>query len=193
MIFVTLLKNRKVLMFAVLAAGALIMLLGRLFASFSDISAENADDHAPIAYIPAAQTSTDPNDVRAMEERLEEFLSLVEGAGRVRILIGISAHRETVFAVDSTASESFTREEDAQGGNREMSQRSDQSSTVLIPDRNGSSRPLVLRESEPRVEGIVIIAQGGADPIVRSELTRAAQAVLGLDAHRIQVLTMRVE
>jgi stage III sporulation protein AG len=80
---------------------------------------------------------------------------------------------------------------DSQGGHRETRQNTGQQQTVLIPDRNGGSRPLVLRESEPAIEGIVIIAEGGDSPFVRAELTRAAQAVLGLDAHRIQVLTMK--
>ena len=188
----TLLKNGKVLMFALLAAGALLMLAGRFLTPPREGDTEREDSQTPIAYVPAPQAFNVP-DIRAAEERLEEFLSLVEGAGKVRVMVGFSAQRETVFAVDSNVSESFTREEDSEGGNRETSQRSDQSSTVLIPDRNGSGRPLVLRESEPRIEGIVIISEGGGSPLVRAELTRAAQAVLGLDAHRIQVLTMRSE
>lgn len=178
-------------MFVVLAAGALLMLLGRFAFAPERESDENTDFPAPIAYVPPPPTGF--GDVRAVEERLEDFFTLVEGAGKVRVMVGFSAFRETVFAVDATTSESFTREEDAQGGNREVRQSSDQSQTVLIPDRNGSSRPLVLRESEPAIEGIVIIAEGGDNPFVRAELTRAAQAVLGLNIHRIQVLTMRSE
>ncbi|MCL2501209.1 MAG: hypothetical protein FWE90_12875 [Defluviitaleaceae bacterium] len=187
----TLLKNKKALMFTVLVAGALVMLLGRFFTAQERVL-ENGDSQIPIAYVPQTPPA-DVTDIRAVEERLEEFFTLVEGAGKVRVMVGFTAHRETVFAMDIISSESLTREEDAQGGNREMRQTSDQSQTVLVPDRNGSSRPLVLRESEPRIEGIVIIAEGGDSPLVRAELTRAAQAVLGLDAHRIQVLTMRSE
>jgi len=114
----------------------------------------------------------------------------VEGAGAVRVMLGFSTVAETVFAVDTTANESLTREVDAQGGTRDTQQSNQTQQTVLVPG-NGGTQPLVLRETVPTVEGIVIIAQGGGDAIVRANLTRAAQAMLGLDAHRIQVLAKR--
>jgi stage III sporulation protein AG len=106
-------------------------------------------------------------------------------------MLGFSGLRETVFAADTTANDSITREEDSQGGTRETHQTQQTHQTVIISSQ-GSSRPLIAQEIVPAIEGIVIIAQGGNDNNVRAALTRAAQAVLGLDAHRIQVLPMRV-
>ena len=126
---------------------------------------------------------------RALEARLEEFFALVEGAGRVRVMISPLAGRETIFAVDVNQSNSFSQEEDSQGGKRETRQYQSQENTVIITDRQGVDRPLVLREIEPKIQGIVIIAEGGESPFVRDALTRAARAVLGLEAHNIQVLT----
>jgi len=130
---------------------------------------------------------------RALEKRLEEIFSLVEGAGQVRVMISPLGGRETIFAVDTVQTQNHSVEEDSHGGSREQRQYSSQEQTVVISDRQGADRPLVLREVEPSVEGIVIIAQGGNNAQVRADLTRAAQAVLGLDAHMIQVLTMAVE
>ena len=128
---------------------------------------------------------------RALEARLEEFFGLVEGAGRVRVMISPLAGRETVFAVDTNLSNSYSKEEDSQGGTRETRQYQSQQQTVIITDRQGVGRPLVVREIEPGIQGIVIIAEGGDSPFVRDALTRAAMAMLGLDAHLIQVLTMK--
>ena len=130
---------------------------------------------------------------RALETRLEEFFSLVEGAGQVRVMISPLAGRETVFATDVNKNQTFSQEEDSQGGTRETRGYQSQEKTVIITDRTGVDRPLVLREIEPQIQGIVIIAEGGESPFVRDALTRAARAVLGLDAHMIQVLTMKGE
>lgn len=127
---------------------------------------------------------------RALEARLEDFFSLVEGAGQVRVMISPLAGHETVFAVDVSESSSHSKEQDAQGGTREQQQHQSQQQTVIITDRQGTDRALVLREIYPQVQGIVIIAEGGESPFVRDALTRAAMAMLGLDAHTIQVLTM---
>jgi stage III sporulation protein AG len=98
-----------------------------------------------------------------------------------------------VFAIDIDESISFSTEQDSEGGSRETRQQQSREETVMITDRQGTDRPLVLREIEPRIEGVVIIAEGGDSPFVRDALTRAARAVLGLDAHMIQVLAKATE
>ena len=188
-------KDKKIFIYLVMlaAAGVLLMMMGRSDrnprASEPEARAETSQG---LTYSPEDPTphTQHVRDERAIEEELEEFFSLVQGAGRVRVMIGALGDRETVFAVDSTNSRSHIIEEDAQGGTRDQRQYSTQEQTVIIRDQNGIDQPLVLREISPRVQGIVIIAEGGDDPFVRDDLTRAAMAVLGVEAHRVQVLTM---
>ena len=184
-------KDRKILMYLIMlvAAGMLLMLWGRTERNAAHPEYPQA---VPVfAYqpdeTPPPGQSTRPE--RALEEELEAFFSLVEGAGRVRVMVSASGGRETVFAVDTTSNHSYLMEEDAGGGTRDQRQISTQEQTVIITDRNGLDQPLILREIEPRIEGVVIIAEGGDDPFVRDALTRAAIAVLGVEAHKVQVLT----
>ena len=193
-------KKLPIYLITLVALGAVSLLLGRLanqpegdrLGNFLAISPENVQDE-PISYYIHEPTDQfcEFQYERALEKRLEEFLSLVEGAGEVRVMVSPIAGRETVFAVDVNESRSYSMEEDAQGGSRETRQHSSQEQTVMVTDRTGTDRPLVLREIEPRIEGIVIIAEGGDSPFVREALTRAARAVLGLEAHMIQVLTKK--
>ncbi|MCL2362758.1 MAG: hypothetical protein FWC73_13220 [Defluviitaleaceae bacterium] len=182
-------KDRKILIYLVMlvAAGILLMMWGRGERSIPSTQSPEVD----AVQVPEVAPLLDHiRPERALEEELEDFLSLVAGAGRVRVMISALGDRETVFAVDSTESRSHIIEEDAQGGTRDQRQYSTQEQTVIITDRNGVDQPLILREISPRVEGIVIIAEGGDDPFVRDALTRAAMAVLGVEAHRVHVLTM---
>jgi len=134
----------------------------------------------------AAQTAPEPT--LSLEVQLEEFFSMVEGAGQVRVMLGPSTGHEIVYAIDVNQSGSSTVEKDAQGGTREVTQHQSQEKTVMITDRQGTDRPLVLREIPAQVQGIVIIAEGGDNAFVRDALTRAAVAVLGVESHRVQVL-----
>ena len=193
-------KRLAVWLAAIVVLGAVLMLMGRFMRE-----PQHADNTAPddgwfsSAYASPGGGETAMHTIaaftyeRALEERLEEFFALVEGAGRVRVMVSPLTAGETVFAVDVNASSTHTVEQDAEGGSREVRQQQSNTQTVMISDRQGSDRPLVLREDVPRVEGIVIIAEGGDCVFVRDALTRAARAVLGLDAHKIQVLTMRGE
>ena len=188
-------KNKKIIVYLgmVLAVGAFMMLMARIAGPPNADESSAGASPTVQAEVYTTQTPAPAQDflhVRALESRLEEFFTLVEGAGRVRVMVSLPTARETVFAVDGTSSESFSSEVDAQGGTRETRQTATQEQTVMVTDRTGTDRPLVLREVEPSVEGIVIIAEGGDSPFVRDALTRAARAVLGLDAHMVQVLTM---
>jgi len=187
-------KDKKIIIYLAMiaAVGALMMLWGRS-ARTSSPAPPPEDAPGMVFHNPEPSPATqDPltRPERALEEELEEFLSLVAGAGRVRVMISAMGDRETVFAVDASSSRSHIIEEDAQGGTRDQRQYTNQEQTVIITDRSGVDHPLILREISPRAEGIVIIAEGGDDPLVRDALTRAAMAVLGIEAHRIQVLAM---
>lgn len=127
---------------------------------------------------------------QALERRLEEALSLVDGAGRVRVMLTFSQGRETVFAVDRNMNTSTTQEQDAQGGTRYQSSQQGQDSTLIITDRAGVDRPLVVRENPPVIGGVMIIAEGGDNVLVRDGLIRATSTLLGIDINRVQVLKM---
>jgi len=182
-------ENKKLAFYlvALVALGVFALMLGRsqlpTLPSYTTPEKpqepNNLFNHVPSAF----------EQERALETRLEEFFSLVEGAGRVRVMISPLTGRETVFAVDVSKSGSASNEADAQGGTRETHQYQSQEQTVIITDRQGTDTPLILREIDPQITGIVIIAEGGDSPFVRDALTRAARAMLGVDAHNIQVLT----
>jgi len=184
-------KDRKIVMYLVMiaAAGAMLMLWGRT-ARRAELAQEEPPAITAFANQPEPVPVAHTRPERTLEEELEAFLSLVDGAGRVRVMVSAFGGRETVFAVDTTSNHSYVMEEDAQGGTRDQRQISTQEQTVIITDRNGLDQPLILREIDHRIEGVVIIAEGGADPFVRDALTRAAMAVLGTEAHRVQVLAM---
>ena len=197
-------KKLPIYLVALVTLGALALFFNRLarepdsdhLSHLLTGTQSHQESNQPIYYMHEPDASQIPTDFlyeRALERRLEEFFSMVEGAGQVRVMVSPTQGRETVFAVDVNESRSYSTEEDAQGGSRETRQQSTQEQTVMVTDRAGADRPLVLREIEPRIEGVVIIAEGGDSPFVRDALTRAARAVLGIDAHMIQVLTMSME
>lgn len=205
-------RNPKIVLYlgALLAVGACLMLVGRLpggqtagtggLLPGTDNTANHAADPSGGVSTSASATNsavgaTDPHEgyrqERALELRLEEIFSLVEGAGRARVMLRLKPTRETVYAADSNTSESVTKEQDAQGGSRETESTTRQDKTILITDGSGEEHPLVLREIEPGIAGVIIIAEGGDSVFVQDALTKAACTVLGIEANKVQILKMR--
>lgn len=59
---------------------------------------------------------------------------------------------------------------------------------ILLEDGKGNTSPVILTENSPIPEGVVIVAQGGDDPVVSAALHQAAQALLDIPAHKVAVL-----
>ncbi len=125
-----------------------------------------------------------------MENRLEEALSQVEGVGKLKILLTLSYSSEIFVSQDITVDEQITKESDNEGGIREISDKKTDTRNIII-NENGSQKPLVLKESVPKVEGVIVVAEGGNSLVVKESLINAISSVLGIEIHKIQVLKMR--
>ena len=115
---------------------------------------------------------------RETENRMAEILSKVEGAGQVDVMLTYRQTEEKAIAHNET------REEDGAKLRTEQT-------AILLEDGDGATKPLILSERSPVVEGVVIAAQGADNPTVCAALNQAAQALLDVPAHKVAVLKMK--
>ena len=80
------------------------------------------------------------------------------------------------------------KESDSQGGSRSTIQ--SRSSQTAIYDGGGSSQgaPYVTKELTPEVAGVIVIAEGGDDPVAVENIIEAVQALFEIDTHKIKVM-----
>ncbi|NLO81612.1 MAG: stage III sporulation protein AG [Clostridiales bacterium] len=124
-----------------------------------------------------------------LEAKLQEKLSSIKGAGRVEVMITYKSSREIVPAVNTTESQTITEEEDSSGGVRKVSQKDVNSQTVTMNDSSGS-KPLVVKEMEPEIKGVIVIAEGAKNIRIKMDLMRAVQTALGVSARQVEVFEM---
>ena len=84
---------------------------------------------------------------------------------------------------------SHTSEEDSQGGNREVDEESTKKE-VIFTDENGSNVPATQTVVNPKVEGVIVIAEGAGDVNVKTNIIAAVEAVTGVQTHKVQVFAM---
>jgi len=127
--------------------------------------------------------------VAELEEKLEAVLGEMEGVGKVRVMITLSDYGERIVEKDTVDKTNSVSETDSNGGNRNSFERELQSETVQIENDNGSY-PYVGKESLPTIEGIVVVAEGGGNATVVSQISKAAMALFPIEAHKIIVVKM---
>ena len=125
-----------------------------------------------------------------MEERLEQILSQIDGAGQVKVMITWKSGSEKVIEKDQESKEENVSEQDSQGGSRTTSSRDMQETTVYNSDSStsGMQKPYVSKELSPQAEGVIVIASGGGDAVVVKNITEAVQALFEIDTHKIRVM-----
>jgi stage III sporulation protein AG len=149
-----------------------------------DTSAEDADGKS----LSDGQQS---DYVSYWEEKLEDALSYVEGAGEVRVLITLKESEEKIVEKDGPEQTSDTAEMDAAGGSRTTKENSLEKTTIYMTDESGSSIPYVVKTVSPTVEGVVVIAQGGDQLAVRQNIIEAIQVLFDVDMNKITVVKMK--
>lgn len=171
-----------------LVVGVLLLILSKPMLDADD---DTATEHQVLPSLSTEEGQANEKVyVEQMENKLEDLLSHTEGVGKVKVLITLKSSRELVVNKDQPYSTSRTEEKDSEGGERLSTDNSYEEQTVLTGNGTGSNEPFVIKELEPEISGIVILAEGGDQPNVKSDLTNAAEVLFNIPAHRIKVMKM---
>lgn len=128
--------------------------------------------------------------VSSMEKRLSDALTKVQGIGKAEVVITLKGTKERVTLKDTPYKQESVNEADSGGGSRVSSNVEKGDETVLVKSLEGESIPYVVKELEPEVNGVLVIAQGGDNPAVISEINSAIEVLFGIPVHKIKVMKM---
>ena len=121
-----------------------------------------------------------------LEEKLKKMLEAVQGLGEVEVMVTLESSEEKIVEKDMTAERSNTEEQDAAGGARTVNTSNTEYRTIYREDTGGD--PFVVKTITPKVEGVLVVAEGAGKGNMAGEITQIIQALFGVEAHRIKVL-----
>ena len=113
--------------------------------------------------------------VETLQEQLEQLLSQVQGAGKVRVLLTEAEGERVIYQTDG----------------EQGSQNSTRADTVIVSDSARAESGLVQQILPPSYMGAIILCQGADSASVRLSLIEAVSNATGLSSDRISVLKMK--
>ena len=136
----------------------------------------------------SSQGSTDLNVyTKDLELRLARILSQIDGAGDVNVMITMKSSSEKVLDKDVESDRKVMTESDSEGGSRQTDSSTKKESTVY--DGSGTDEsPYVSKELSPKVEGVIVLADGGGNAVVRENISEAVQALFAIEPHKIRIM-----
>ena len=142
----------------ILAVGLLLMLLPF-----------GGKDEVEVSMPQETQSTTED-----LQDRLAEILSMVQGAGKVKVLLTQARGEQTVYQSDIQERENALTED-----------------TVIVTESDRSQHGLIIQRVPPKYLGAVIVCQGADKAVVRLALVEAVSNATGLSTDAITVLKMK--
>ena len=170
------LKNNKRAQLILIAALSVLILLIYFLPQSS-----NNQEHSGINNTTAVEKSK--------EQRLEEVLSNIKDAGKVRVMITYKSGSELVCA-GSTKTETNTVSERYENGTVKETETVIESSTPVTVGSGSAEEPLVTVEREAEIKGVIVVAQGANKLNVRLDLQKAVETVLQVSPSQVEIFVM---
>lgn len=142
---------------------ALVLALG-IFLMLLPNSTQESEESVPL--------QTEP--VSSVSQELEDILSLIDGVGKVKVMLTESAGGETLYQTDEDRDEQSVRVD-----------------TVIVTDSNRTEQGLVKQVNPPVWLGAIVVCQGADRPAVQLSVVEAVSNVTGISTDRITVLKMK--
>ena len=119
------------------------------------------------------------------------MLESMEGVGKVQAMVTVTSSREMIVEKDEPVSRSTVTESDGSGGSRSTNESSYEYETIFKTDSEGNKIPYVVKQIEPEIQGITVVAQGGGNALIQKNISDVLEALFHIDAHKIKVVKMK--
>lgn len=119
------------------------------------------------------QTVTADQVEQAMEDRITDLLSQVEGVGRCRVMVTLERDAQAVYATDTTSSGGAIGE------------------SYLTVDTDSGPVGLLLTRIQPTVKGVVVVCAGAADPAVSGRVSEVVTTAFHISQRRVCVVQQK--
>ncbi len=121
---------------------------------------------------------------------LKYILTQMDGVGRVDVMLYFQSGEEQVPAIDITKSANITEETDNEGGKRVNNQNND-GSKVVMTNNGMKNEPFVLKVNKPKITGVVVIAEGAGDEIIKFNICKAVSKLYDIELEKVYVYPMK--
>ena len=160
-----------------------VLIINNIWSGEEKDDAENMHDATKVL----AHTESSSQD--NLEDKLEDILETINGVGKVNVLIKYSESSTVVAMYNETTSESTTKENDGDGGSKDVKE-TENKKEIVYTDEGGTNKPITEKVVMPVIEGAIVTPQGAGNANVKTSIVSAVEAVTGLAVHKIQVFEM---
>ena len=119
------------------------------------------------------QLQTEDSYKEQLQQQLKELLE--HGVGKTRVMLTFSD--EGTDQLDKNVTKDGNKKEE----------------TTVVYDTGDTRQPYVICRQMPKIEGVVVVAQGGGNAKTVTEISNAVMSLFPVEAHKVVVVKMSVQ
>lgn len=120
------------------------------------------------------------------EEKIYRLVSSIEGVGEVKVWVTLESGVEYVYLQEQVRNTDLTT--DYNDGNvKSLREKDNSEQKYILVNKNGEEQPLVQKQLEPAVQGVVVVCEGAQSPQVNEQVVNAITCALGISSNRVYV------
>lgn len=182
---------KKVMMnlLIILLCGVLLILIGDISSNMLGKKTPKKKNSVEVSTTPESNVITS-NYEENVKKDLINTLSEIDGAGKISVMIYFEGGSQTIPAVNINNSDKKTQEKDNSGGTRVTVENTKNQNIVLV-NEGGESKPFIVKQYNPSIGGVVVVAEGAENAVVRERLLLATKIALNLTTNKVTIQPMK--
>ncbi|MEK3730876.1 MULTISPECIES: stage III sporulation protein AG [Paenibacillus] len=173
--------------------GVAIMLFSS-FINVKKIDQDNVSREPPDASV-TTSVPTDADNAAGEFETIEQdfemrtkaMLEQIVGVGEVDVMVTVESTEELVVHKNIRDTQELTEETDANGGKRHITSYT-RDGQIVTYETSGDQAPIVTKRIKPQVRGVLVVAKGAENEVVKGLIVDAVQRGLNVPTYRISVV-----
>ena len=186
-------KEKKEKILIVFLVGVFCLLAATPFSNITNRSDKKRVKNDDTTIISQPDTKNISNDeyISYLENRLEQTIGGMDGAGRVMVMITLKDGGEKIL--DKNRPYESATDTSKEEGKEEVSERIKSMQETVLVEKEGDTGPIIVKEQYPDVEGVVVLCEGGDNKELSLQIKEMAGALFSIEAHKIVIGKLKVD
>ena len=123
---------------------------------------------------------------RQAEEKIYNLVSSIQGVGEAQVWVTLESGTEYVYLQEEIRNTDTTKDYDSEGV-KTLREKDNSEQKYILVNKNGEEQPLLQKQLEPTVQGVVIVCEGAGSAQVNEQVVNAVTCALGISSNRVYV------
>ncbi|BCI60509.1 hypothetical protein [Solibaculum mannosilyticum] len=169
-------KGKKIILIAGIAGMVLILLSS--FWPKSETATKNEE---------TTTTMTTSEYTDLLQQRLASIVNSIEGVGQSEIMVTLETGVQNIYANQEQKNTDKSQDITGENTTRIQERQDVEQNVILVDDPEGGEKALIKTQLEPQIKGVVVVCQGGDDPVVQTRISQAITTALDISSKRVCV------